>query len=107
MNKLGIDETERDSYVNDPVIAVTPAALKLEHIMKEKYIALLLNPEVYTDIRRYNFSTDVYKGLDLPVNQNPVMSGRWPGHLLYPSDEVEKNSNLQQVNFWDKVWWDQ
>ena len=107
MNKLGVDSALRDAYLADPAIAVSPAGLKLEHIMKEKYIALLLNPEIYTDMRRYNFSTDVYKDLELPVDQNPEMNGRWPGRLLYPTSEVEKNPNIQQVNFWDNVWWDQ
>jgi len=108
MNKIGIDSTLRDAYLNDPVIAVTPAGLKLEHIMKEKYIALLLNPEVFTDMRRYNFSTDVYKGLALPANQDPAMNGQWFRRAIYPVSELSKNPNL--VNFrqpvYVPVWWD-
>jgi hypothetical protein len=108
MDKIGIDATLRDAYINDPVIAVTPASLKLEHIMKEKYIALLLNPEIFTDLRRYDFSTDIYQGLDMPIGRNPdIPTGLWPRRAIYVTSEVDRNPNISQVNFWDKVWWDQ
>ncbi len=107
MDKLNVDANLKNAYLNDPVIDVTVAGLKLEHIMKEKYIALLLNPEVFTDMRRYDFSVDVYKDLALPIDQDPEMAGKWPRRMIYPTSEVEKNSNISQVNFWSKVWWDQ
>ncbi len=107
MNKIGIDPALRDAYLADPAIDVTPANLKLEHIMKEKYIGLLLSPEIYTDMRRYDFSTDVYRGLAYPLDRDPDMNGHgWPRRALYPSSEVDGNANITQINFWDKIWWD-
>jgi len=108
MAKLDINQSLADAYVNDPVIAVTPANLKLEHIMKEKYIALLLNPEIFTDMRRYDFSTDVYKSLDFPIDRNPdIPANEWPRRAIYPTSEVDANTHINQVDFWSKVWWDQ
>ena len=108
MTKIEIKENLMNDYLNDPAIDVTPANLKLEHIMKEKYIALLLNPEIFTDMRRYDFSTNVYKSLDFPENRNPDMpANEWPRRAIYPSGEVDTNTHITQVNFWDRVWWDQ
>jgi len=107
MDKIGIDPALKTAYVSDPAIAVTPAGLKLEHIMKEKYIALLLNPEIFTDMRRYDFSTNVYKGLELPANQNPDIAGDWFKRAIYPVSELTKNPNLvphkKEIN--DPMWW--
>ncbi len=107
MNKIGIDAGLRDAYLNDPAIDVTPANLKLEHIMKEKYIALLLNPEIFNDMRRYDFSTDVYKGLELPANHNPDLNGQWFRRPIYPTSELSKNPNLEQHEVTEPFWWDQ
>ncbi len=108
MDKMGIDSALKNAYLSDPAIAVTPANLKLQNIMVQKYIALILNPEIFTDLRRYDFSTTIYPTFDFPVNRNPDMpAGEWPRRAIYPSDEVDMNSHINQVNFWDRVWWDQ
>ena len=108
MNKMGIDSALRDAYLNDPAIDVNPANLKLENIMVQKYVALVLSTEIFTDLRRYDFSTNVYPGLAFPVNRNPDMPANdWPRRAIYPSGEVDTNSHITQVNFWDHLWWDQ
>jgi len=107
MNKLGIDTTLRDAYLSDPAIDVGVANLKLEHIMKEKDIALLLNPEIFNDMRRYDFSSNVYKNLELPMNQYPAMSGQWFRRPIYPISELSKNTNLVQHHVYEPSWWDQ
>lgn len=109
MDKIGIDTSLRDAYLNDPAIDVSAASLKLEHIMKEKYIALLLNPVIFNDLRRYDFSTDVYKGLELPADQDPSMNGQWFRRVTFSLSEIEKN-----IHLWEAyetrivpVWWDE
>ncbi len=109
MNKIGIDSALRDAYLSDPAIDMGVANLKLKDIMVQKYIALLLNPEVFTDMRRYDFSTDVYPGLNLPANQNPDIAGDWFKRAIYPVSELNRNPNLnatfQPINV--PVWWEQ
>ncbi len=89
MDKLGVDGSE---YLADASIDMGAANLRLEHIMKEKYIADFLNPETYNDVRRYGFSTDVFKGLELPLDN---AESEYPGHFMlrvsYPSTEETRN----------------
>jgi hypothetical protein len=108
MNKLGANGTD---YLADPTIDVGEAALKLEHIMKEKYIANFLNPETFVDMRRYDFSTDVYKDLSLPEdNATSEYPGEWFLRAVYPSSEESRNPdnvNAHKQAPTAPVWWDQ
>ncbi len=111
MDKLGVDQTSKDDYLADPAIAVTTAGLKLEHIMKEKYIANFLNPETFVDFRRYDFSSDVFKDLDLPAdNASSEFPGEWLRRAIYPASEAsrnEQNVNAHKQSPVTPVWWDQ
>lgn len=108
MSKLGVDGSD---YLAEPIIDLGQANLKLEHIMKEKYIANFLNPETFVDLRRYDFSTNVFKDLALPVdNGTGEYPGQWFVRTQYPSseeirnpDNVNANSDLPTA----PVWWDQ
>ncbi len=110
LTKLGVADTAKTRYLADTKIAVTAAGLKLTHIMTEKWKALFLNPESWTDMRRYDYSPDIYKDLALPRNQNPQLAGAWIRRVLYPQEEFSRN-NAQvlkvQKTLNDKVWWDQ
>jgi hypothetical protein len=50
--------------------------------MQQKYIALFLNPESWTDMRRYDFSADIYPNLTFPAGANPDAGGQYPRRLL-------------------------
>jgi hypothetical protein len=104
MSKLGVSSTD---YIADPSVGMGAANLKLQNIMKEKYIADFLNPETYTDLRRYNFSTDVFKDLALPVdNAQSEFPGKWLVRAQYPSTEVTRNpDNAVQKSPIDPMWW--
>lgn len=106
MSKLGVSSSD---YVADPSVDVGAANLKLQNIMKEKYIANFLNPEAYSDFRRYNFSTDVFKDLALPVgNDQSEYPGQWIVRALYPSTETQRNPDnvaANQKSPIDPIWW--
>jgi len=108
MSKLGVDATD---YLADPTIAMGEANLKLEHIMKEKYIANFLNPETYVDLRRYDFSPDVFKDFELPAdNADSEFPGEWFLRAVYPSSEENRNGanvNAHKESPTTPVWWDQ
>lgn len=106
MNKLSVSEV---AYIEDASINVGEGALMLHHIMKEKYIANFLNPETFVDMRRYDFSTDVFR--DLSIREDHAQ-GEYPGEWFlranYPSAEetrnpvnVSANKKLPTVS----VWW--
>ena len=109
MDKLDVDETDRDAYLSDPAVAVGANGLTLELIMREKYIANFLNPETWVDFRRYDYNPDIYRDLELPLEHNPDLNGQWIRRVLYPLDELSRNSeevSKVQQGLEVKVWWD-
>jgi hypothetical protein len=92
MDKLGVSASERDDYMNEASVDVGPGNLTMELIMKEKFKALFLNPEVYNDYRRYDFDNAIFKDLALPANHNPKLNGEWIQRAVYPSSELSRNS---------------
>ena len=93
MDKLGVNPTDRDDYLTAPTVDVGATNLTMELIMKEKYKALFLNPEVFVDLRRYDFDSSIFKDLELPVNHNPRLNGQWIKRALYPDTELSRNAN--------------
>jgi len=103
MEKMGIAAAAKTSYLSNPAVAVGSAALTKDLIFKEKYIALFLNPEAWTDARRYDYK---YKNFVLPKNallQTPIR------RIGYPDTEKTRNgSNVPEVgSLADHLWWDQ
>ena len=109
MDKLGVATALKTAYVADASIAKGAAALELKDIMRQKFIALYLNPETFTDYRRYNFSPNVFVGLKLPKNTDPNNGGQWIRRFVYPNSEKSTNSAVYSANFKSMitpVWWD-
>jgi hypothetical protein len=82
--------------------------------MQQKYIALFLNPESWTDMRRYDFSPEIYPNLVFPDRANPDAGGQFPRRLLPAEREVVLNTarvagfgGLAPNFFIQKMWWDQ
>ena len=108
MDKLGVDAT---NYLADASIDLGEGNLMLQHIMKEKYIANFLNPETFVDLRRYDFSDNVFKDLALPAdNIGSEFPGQWLVRAQYPSSEETRNPENVSSNRKDPVdpvWWAQ
>jgi len=105
--KLGLDPA---GYLASPAVGVGASNLTLELVMKEKYIALYLNPEVWVDVRRYQYSSTIYRGMDKPANYNESLGGEFIRRVLYPNDEINRNSaevtpHIQPMQ--NKMWWEQ
>jgi hypothetical protein len=83
------------TYANE-----TGGSISLSKIMTQKYIALFLNPEAFSDWRRTGFPA-------LSLNPGAVTT-TVPRRLLYPETELERNAahcpSLVRVT--DQVWWD-
>ena len=108
MTKLGVPAASITAYVTNPQVAVSPAGLTMELIMREKQIALFLNPEAWVDTRRYDYSAAIFKGMAVPLNQNLELNGNFIRRSLYPQDELSRNPNAQTevLGLDQKVWWD-
>jgi hypothetical protein len=85
MDKLGVAEADRDTYVNNPVVSVGEANITLDLIFKEKYVAMFLNPEAWVDARRFDYQ---YKDFDLP--EGAALS-TFIRRLAYPTVEISRN----------------
>ncbi|WP_345161750.1 SusD/RagB family nutrient-binding outer membrane lipoprotein [Nibribacter koreensis] len=107
MDKLGV--ANKSEYLNNPQVAVGAENLTLSLIMKEKLIALYLNPEAWVDVRRYDYASAIYPGMALPANHNPALNGQFIRRVLYPESEGARNAEevakvtkgLAEKMFWD------
>ncbi len=105
MAKIGVAEEDYNTYVANPAVSVGAANLTIDLIMKEKYIAMYLHPEAWTDARRYNYQ---YANMTIPENLNPDLGGQFIRRLSYPDSELTRNgANVPSVTLSDKIWWDQ
>jgi Starch-binding associating with outer membrane len=77
--------------------AVNPVTdITMTHVMTQKYLALLADPEVFTDWRRTN----------LPA-LTPNFGNAVPRRFLYPQIELDLNTNTPKgTKVFDRVGWD-
>jgi hypothetical protein len=109
MDKIGVATADKTAYLADTSIDKGAGALELKDIMRQKFIALFLNPETFTDYRRYDFSTNAFKNLTIPVNTDPVNGGKWMRRIVYSTNERSANAVNYSANFKPMitaVWWD-
>jgi hypothetical protein len=108
MDKIGVATDAKNAYLTDASIAKGTAALELKDIMRQKFIALFLNPETFTDYRRYDFSTNAFKNLTIPANTDPLNGGKWIRRFVYSANERGANATNYNLNFKSMatpVWW--
>jgi hypothetical protein len=107
MSKIGVSAANITTFTAHPKIAVGAENLNPTHILSEKYKALFLNPEAWTDLRRYDYNNTILPGLSLPANHNPDLKGKWIQRAAYPTSETSRNSAVATQNFRDldvKMW---
>lgn len=103
MDKVGVDEADRNTYLTDPAVAVGEAGLTIDLIMKEKYTAMFLHPEAWVDARRYDYG---YENMTVPANLNSDLNGEFIRRLVYPDSEEQRNVNTPDVSLLDPIFWD-
>ncbi|TGE23113.1 SusD/RagB family nutrient-binding outer membrane lipoprotein [Hymenobacter metallicola] len=86
-----ITPAQIDAYLASAAVAQTEAELTLKHIMEQKYIAMFLNPESWSDLRRYDFDPAIYPNLKYPVGAPNGLGGQWPRRMLPGATEVMYN----------------
>jgi hypothetical protein len=104
MTRMGVADTAITRYVNR---VPTASALRLQDIMTEKYKALVLNPEVWVDMRRYGHDPNVFRNLVYPQNGNNEAAGKWVQRSDYPTTERTRNANQVQkyIKFFTVPMW--
>jgi Starch-binding associating with outer membrane len=94
MSRLGVTTAAATTYLAAKQVAVGATALTLTDIMREKYKAMFLMGDIWTDFRRYN-----YLFLTYPENPNLDLAGKTIQRILYPLSESTRNSKVYQANF--------
>ena len=95
-----ISAAQISAYLASSAVPQTEAALTLRSIMEQKYIAMFLNPDSWSDLRRLDFDPNIYVNFVYPTRTvNPVVAGqtdprlRYPRRLLPGATEVLYNPN--------------
>jgi hypothetical protein len=93
-----ITDAQINTYLASAAVPQTEAALTLRSIMEQKYIAMFLNPDSWSDLRRLDFSTNIYVNLQFPryTGSTPpqfLVPGKFPRRLLPGATEVSVNPN--------------
>ena len=96
--ELGVSEADYEAYIAQPEVGVGVGNLDLETVMTQKYLAMFLQPEVYSDWRRTGIpALTPVSGTQIPV--------RWH----YSANEYLFNSNSPSEAdvdiFNDRVGW--
>jgi hypothetical protein len=92
-----ITAAQINTYLASAAMPQTPAAVTLPQIMQQKYLAMFLNPDVWSDMRRLDFRSDIYVNFVYPSRANPVLAAgttattRFPRRLLPGATEVTYN----------------
>jgi hypothetical protein len=101
MAKLGVNQGDINAYMATSEVSTQINRAK---IMKEKYVAMLLNPEAWNDARRFNYQ---YNGFQLPTNHNPALNGQMLRRVRYPDSEFQRNAlKVPQRTLLDRIFWD-
>ena len=95
-----ISTAQINAYLASAAVPQTAGAVTLRSIMEQKYIAMFLNPDSWSDMRRLDFSPDIYVNFVYPTRTvNPIIAGqtdparRYPRRLLPGATEVLYNPN--------------
>jgi hypothetical protein len=92
-----ITTAQINAYLASAAMPQTPGAVTLRQIMEQKYLGMFLNPDVWSDLRRFDFSSNIYVNFTYPSRANPVLAAgttaltRYPRRLLPGATEVLYN----------------
>lgn len=101
MDKLGVSEADKNTYVNNPIVSVGKDNITLALIMKEKYVACFLMPVTWDDLRRFDYNM---KDFNMPEN---AVIPSFIRRANYPNATTTRNGeNVPNVERTDRLWWD-
>jgi hypothetical protein len=86
MDKVGVTTAEKNAYLSNPIVAPGLTAFTIDYIFKEKYAAMFLQPESWTDGRRYDYK---YKDFTLPQG---ALLPTFIRRVNYPTSELSRNA---------------
>jgi hypothetical protein len=91
-----ITDAQIEAYIASAAVPQTPAAVTLRSILEQKYIAMFLNPDSWSDLRRRDFDRQYYVNFEYPVYSGGgtgPLANKYPRRLLPGATEVTVNPN--------------
>ena len=113
LEKLNVPSAEMTAYLSLLDTEVGATNIGMSAIMVQKYIANMLNPETWVDMRRMDYSAAIYPGLQRPVNVNlDIFPGNndWIQGMMYERNEEDRNyinmpTNDPLIRLKTPLWW--
>ena len=113
LEKLGVSSEEITEYLQEIDENISLEEFGLSEIAVQKYIANMLNPETWVDMRRFDYSSEIYPGLERPENVNlDIFPGEhdWLQAMMYEYNEEDRNyenmpTNDPYVRLTTPLWW--
>ncbi len=102
MLKLGVSSSDINTYATNPAIT-KGGNITITDVMLQKYIALFLQMETWTDMRRYQYDANVYPGLKKPLKN--LLGNVFVQRGKYADNEPGRNPNVPVIpNQAQKLW---
>ncbi|SHI84681.1 SusD/RagB family nutrient-binding outer membrane lipoprotein [Pseudozobellia thermophila] len=113
LEKVGVSADEGNDYLAKLDEEIGTSGINLSHIFVQKYIANMLNPETWVDMRRADYSSDIYPGLERPENVNLDIfpnEDDWIQAMMYEYNEEDRNyenmpDNNPYIRLTTPLWW--
>jgi hypothetical protein len=103
LNQLGVYNKSWINTYTSKVSQLNDSALYTE-IMKQKYIALFMQPEAFAAWRK---TVDIQYPMGIPALKPIVTNGTIPRRFPYSSEERLYNKNMPDItSIYTPVWWD-
>ncbi len=96
MNRLQVSRPEIDAYLSNPELVPGSSNITIGDIMRQKYIALYLQPEQWNDMRRYGYSNN---DNNLKYDNTIIFPGLKRPHNLYEAYWGGNDDWLQRINY--------
>ena len=97
-----ITDAEINNYINNAL--GTAANISMGKILTQKRIAMMFMPEVWNDMRRYDFDNNIFFGWDIPAyhamsasGMDKIPAGKKQYALSFTLQDVEKTLTDQDV----------
>ncbi|WP_026810367.1 SusD/RagB family nutrient-binding outer membrane lipoprotein [Arenibacter latericius] len=111
--KLMVPSNQILDYMTMLDVEIGEDNLGLSHIFVQKYIANVLNPETWVDMRRMDYSEAIYHGLQRPENVNLDIfpnDDDWIQAMMYEYNEEDRNyvnmpDNNPYIRLTTPLWW--
>lgn len=104
MEKVGVTTDAINAYLADPEVGMGQENLTIADIMLQKYMALYLQIESWTDMRRYQYDPAVYTGIQKPVD-NQIPGDPWVQRSNLADNEAGVNTCLPEVGNQGSTLW--